>query len=1266
MIGAAFQRGRVRPTLRLWCGLLPVVFFTGIAVLTIATFAAPQEATKEEVTSRPAASNGVIPFDEAKQRMVPLSIGDLVASHEKSDFEAFKIEKYRGTLNGIPVDNVVVRVRVRDDGTREALDDFQVESGAVDSKAIASLKTISRDDAVTIATADSDYVPGEVQQFYIAEEDLKQSTLTTHVINRLVLVWRIALHSRNESADAPSEASRIVLVDAETGAIRASFNPWVSEAPPRVSVQADGFHFPHSVIDNAMVSATDETHICLRDPVYQTTPFTGCSLIASLDASTGIATYVPQLGLNGFVPAFTQTGTIGNMNKFAPQSVAETDAVMTQAADVHIGLSRAIGFFRLFFGRNGIGSLAGGNTLRVLAFDPTVTDNAFANKSSSQLRFGRSSAARAFYHAPSDPQVVAHEYAHLVFGAETMQIPDTTPSEYTALGEGIADIFGILVTPTMNGSGSHSLTIRAPAEPWHYGSGPSETFRYFSNPLLDGKSVEYYGQTSLQNVAFSSLDPHDQSGVLRRWFYMLAMGASRQGTLIDHPPSSFYLENGMQGIGVESAARILYQTITRGALNQLSTLDYRTFRSAMIQTVREAEANTCTAKYRAVKNAWAGVGLGTPSDVTAPLVSGFSTQIVAADGTSAVRVRARVVDQGDGLVRTEPHAQVFVNGSLAAFINLVVAPTVEDDWRYVGQTDIPLTQLQADYGNGPYNFTLRVQDWCGNAASGTAGSVEIDQAGPNVTRFDDVTSNTSWAFNPTANPPVNPEALSTKARVFFVQAADSGRIKTISLQSPPLSSHWTNGSLSVSGPYPVDFNVEGVAHNSAVTLRVLDNYNNATEQAKASFVDLAPPESCRASCRQLPGTKHILCSITAQDDTSGIWGVRVRTTGVSPEVRTLAPDFDAARRNSPLGLDLESNGWFWNFRDSPVPQGGSGLNHQPGQAFGLGFSSASKLRDSDLSFPPPLQNGTYTIQTECRDYWGNVQSATTSISISAPPVMSLTLQSSNNQGQFSFALSATDSDNGVARFNANIYRKPPGSAEYQAPEHRTYECGTSGNRPASCSTSMQATGVPGSQIYISAETLDDTSSSTNRQLNFVLPTPPPPPPPPQDTTTFLEVEDNDVKPGNLIGPAILTIRGKIQTNDVGQSCVRTRNEYLAACPASLLGGYCPRSPCGDHFTVDVPPNTAVAIGGDFDNWCFGLAWDPFIPNGTTNMPNLEGVEFGDALTIDNRPFNPVRNVSSQTKKMTISYVRRIGFNGVLNCPESPVDFNYTIMVRRLP
>lgn len=198
-------------------------------------------------------------------------------------------------------------------------------------------------------------------------------------------------------------------------------------------------------------------------------------------------------------------------------------------------------------------------------------------------------------------ETVAHEFSHNMTFSRIGVNFMTYKNENPALGEALADIFGILVDFHVQGSNANYII----GEDWSIATTFNGTTfeRDLSNPSAAGYTDTYKG------AGWSDLDQYGKSAFMSYWFYLLAEGG--QGTN----------ENGLSytvpKIGRYAVGQIVFQAIA--GLTENEEAKFEDARDETIQAAKDIYG-PCSMELMSVALAWRAVGLSPTFD--------FGVQIV--------------------------------------------------------------------------------------------------------------------------------------------------------------------------------------------------------------------------------------------------------------------------------------------------------------------------------------------------------------------------------------------------------------------------------------------------------------------------------------------------------------------------------------------------------------------------------------------------------------------------------------------------------------
>ncbi|NQY11396.1 MAG: M4 family metallopeptidase [Flavobacteriales bacterium] len=218
-------------------------------------------------------------------------------------------------------------------------------------------------------------------------------------------------------------------------------------------------------------------------------------------------------------------------------------------ASAHWAAQEIWDWWKVGLGRYGIDGNGSGLIIRA---DFKYTTGAFAVPSTNPLQITLSVKVNGQHNELSALDIIGHEMMHGVLyytsGFDPSAPGYKSHPEMEELNEGLCDIFGEMAQYNVTGSNN-----------WIYGSEPrfrNKDKRCFSYPIINGKDAlsfedERYlaAYSSLPDEEDDEIGPHNRAGVVRHFFYLLAMGGEYGGETIE-------------GIGREKAIQITYLMIT--------------------------------------------------------------------------------------------------------------------------------------------------------------------------------------------------------------------------------------------------------------------------------------------------------------------------------------------------------------------------------------------------------------------------------------------------------------------------------------------------------------------------------------------------------------------------------------------------------------------------------------------------------------------------------------------------------------------------------
>ena len=774
------------------------------------------------------------PLAELEQDLGDLKL-QLRLSHERQDGR--KLDSYSFTFKSIPVLGLGVRVVHADDET-EVVDWLRV---APEARSASHVPAVSRAKVMEIAAAvraermgqndaegrgaaDVARAPSLAFEAEVSPDPTEDEA---RILERLRLTWRVELYRRATDL-FPTE---IAVLDAQTGELVRLEPGAVTVDPDPPDPEPPAFPGPAVAIGQGFYSRSKDLTVwqkddagtqCLADVVRKLVPVTPTNpCFAWSGVAGGIHTFIERTTTTGTpvpVRATDTDGIFGN-NSFCMTYPADEygEPGRTEAADAHYAVGRAYDFFNRKLGRRLLGAH---DRVKILVNTKAQVANAGWEFASDTILVGEKATSGPFAttkKGPSaTPEVLGHEYTHgLIFAHIGQPFPNT---QFGALHEGIADIFGTLIEAYADAPESPGI-----ADPLNWVHGDSvwkpntNGVRYFDLPSRDGQdpcspypchtSPDLYNNQVQQAIA-TGLDPHWAGAIVRRAFYFLSKGAAplQSGA----PNTSPNLSDGMTGIGVDSAARLLYDAVT----TQFSPGAQPTFMD-MRNAMMRAAGDVCGDKRQAVMNAWAAVGVGQRPDKFPPTFTMTVSQ----------EEQLVVVDIS---IETKPDDPLY---EASLFLDWVAAPqqpslqptgyTLAGDLLYHSRLELPLSSFSERTLN---KVQLQVTDGradnCGLLVSKEV-SIAIDRTGPRI--YD----------------PVDLNLERSSVRTFRIRAADPAKVRTIKV-------YLVNQAMAVvQGPdVTADLTLDLSTVFDGPTFLVVkaqDSYGNWSQLLFPYYVDHTPP-----------------------------------------------------------------------------------------------------------------------------------------------------------------------------------------------------------------------------------------------------------------------------------------------------------------------------------------------------------------------------------------------------------------------------------------
>ncbi|WP_031028884.1 M4 family metallopeptidase [Streptomyces sp. NRRL WC-3725] len=318
--------------------------------------------------------------------------------------------------------------------------------------------------------------------------------------------------------------------------------------------------------------------------VTLTTTQSGSTYTLTDGARGGHKTYNLNRGTSGTGTLFSQTSdTWGN---------GTTSNAATAGADAHYGAAVTWDFYKSAFGRSGIRNDGVGAYSRVHYGNSYV--NAFWDDSCFCMTYGDGSGNAKPLTAID---VAGHEMSHGV----TSNTADLNYSgESGGLNEATSDIMGTGVKFYANNSsdvGDYLIGEKIDI------NGNGTPLRYMDKPSKDGASKDSWYS------GIGGVDVHYSSGPANHFFYLLSEGSGAKvinGVSYNSPTADGL---PVTGIGRDKALQIWYRALTT---KWTSTTNYAGARTGTLAAAGELYGTT-SAEYKAVQDAWAGVGVGSRS-----------------------------------------------------------------------------------------------------------------------------------------------------------------------------------------------------------------------------------------------------------------------------------------------------------------------------------------------------------------------------------------------------------------------------------------------------------------------------------------------------------------------------------------------------------------------------------------------------------------------------------------------------------------------------
>ncbi|MEU3528471.1 M4 family metallopeptidase [Streptomyces sp. NPDC038707] len=318
--------------------------------------------------------------------------------------------------------------------------------------------------------------------------------------------------------------------------------------------------------------------------VTLTTTQSGSAYTLTDGARGGHKTYNLNRGTSGTGTLFSQSSdTWGN---------GTSSNAATAGADAHYGAALTWDFYKNTFGRTGIKNNGVGAYSRVHYGNAYV--NAFWTDSCFCMTYGDGSGNTK---PLTSIDVAGHEMSHGVTSA-TANL--TYSGESGGLNEATSDIMAAGVEFYANNStdvGDYLVGEKIDI------NGNGSPLRYMDKPSKDGASKDNWYS------GIGGVDVHYSSGPANHFFYLLSEGSGAKvvnGVSYNSPTADGL---PVTGIGRDKALQIWYRALST---KWTSTTNYAGARTGTLAAAGELYGTT-SAEYKAVQDAWAGVGVGARS-----------------------------------------------------------------------------------------------------------------------------------------------------------------------------------------------------------------------------------------------------------------------------------------------------------------------------------------------------------------------------------------------------------------------------------------------------------------------------------------------------------------------------------------------------------------------------------------------------------------------------------------------------------------------------
>lgn len=403
---------------------------------------------------------------------------------------------------------------------------------------------------------------------------------------------------------------------------------------------------------------------------------------------------------------YTYNNTTSSLYYLTDADNVWTGANERQGVTAHWGLAETLDYYDAAHGRSGIdgsdgpgyiSSLAGtGGVQSMLVNYGTNYVNAFWDGTKMVIGDGDGTTAGPL----TSLDIVGHELTHGVIENEANL---TYANESGALNESLADVFGALVELETLGSGSARWTIGETC--WTPGTA-GDALRYMADPANDGTSRDHYS-TRYTGTADSG-GVHWNSGIGNLAFYLLANGGS-------HPDGSKSVTT-VTGIGAADAADVWYLALTSYMTSSTN------FAGARTATLNAASSlfGSSSAEYASVQDAWAEVGVGSPSGGGGgggggggSICAGYATTTsgsLSGSGASAAEPGGTYYYSGSGT------HDGCVDGPSGADYDLALYKWQSSRWRRVANSATSSDDETISYSGSSGYYYWRVSSYSGSGA----------------------------------------------------------------------------------------------------------------------------------------------------------------------------------------------------------------------------------------------------------------------------------------------------------------------------------------------------------------------------------------------------------------------------------------------------------------------------------------------------------------------------------------------------------------------